>query len=104
MKLEWDDLRFFLVLCRHPSFVAAGHELKVTHSTVARRLTALEGTLGTQLFIRSEKGCRLTPAGEKLFREHHEHHLHLTRELQAALTPEETAQFASILAKLTQAI
>lgn len=66
MKLDWDDLRFFLVLCRHPSFVAAGHELKVTHSTVARRLTALEGTLGTQLFIRSEKGCRLTPAGEKL--------------------------------------
>ena len=46
----------------------------------------------------------LTPAGEKLFREHHEHHLHLTRELQAALTPEETTQFASILAKLTQAI
>lgn len=46
----------------------------------------------------------LTPAGEELFREHHDHHLHLTRELQAALTPEETAQFASILAKLTQAL
>jgi DNA-binding MarR family transcriptional regulator len=46
----------------------------------------------------------LTPAGEELFREHHDHHLHLTRELQAALSPEETAQFASILAKLTQAL
>jgi DNA-binding MarR family transcriptional regulator len=46
----------------------------------------------------------LTPAGEGLFREHHEHHLHLTRELQAALSPEETEQFASILAKLTQTL
>ncbi len=46
----------------------------------------------------------LTPAGEELFREHHDHHLHLTRELQAALSPEETAQFASILTKLTQAL
>lgn len=46
----------------------------------------------------------LTPAGEELFREHHDHHLHLTRELQAALSPEETEQFASILAKLTQAL
>jgi len=46
----------------------------------------------------------LTPAGEELFREHHDHHLHLTRELQAALSPEETAQFAAILAKLTQAL
>ena len=34
----------------------------------------------------------------------HDHHLHLTRELQAALSPEETAQLASILAKLTQAL
>jgi len=46
----------------------------------------------------------LTPAGEELHRVHHDHHLHLTRELQAALTPEETSQFASILARLTQAL
>ena len=66
MKLNWDDMRFFLVLCRNPSFVAAGSELKVTHSTVSRRLSALEASLQTQLFSRSEKGCRLTPAGERL--------------------------------------
>jgi DNA-binding transcriptional LysR family regulator len=59
-------MRFFLVLCRSQSFVAAGLELKVTHSTVSRRLSALEASLQTQLFSRSEKGCRLTPAGEKL--------------------------------------
>lgn len=66
MKLNWDDMRFFLVLCRTQSFVSAGSELKVTHSTVSRRLSALEASLQTQLFSRTEKGCRLTPAGEKL--------------------------------------
>jgi DNA-binding transcriptional LysR family regulator len=66
MKLNWDDMRFFLVLCRTQSFVAAGSELKVTHSTVSRRLSALEASLQTQLFTRTERGCRLTPAGEKL--------------------------------------
>ncbi len=66
MRLNWDDMRFFLILCRSQSFVAAGAELKVTHSTVARRLTTLESSLQTQLFLRTEKGCRLTPAGERL--------------------------------------
>ncbi len=66
MKLNWDDMRFFLVLCRTQSFVAAGAELKVTHSTVSRRLSVLEASLQTQLFSRTERGCRLTPAGEKL--------------------------------------
>lgn len=46
----------------------------------------------------------LTEAGQALFREHHAHHLHLTRELSAALTPEEAEQFRTILAKLTQAL
>lgn len=66
MYLNWDDMRFFLFLCRTKSFVAAAHELKVTHSTVARRISALEASLQTQLFHRTEKGCQVTPAGEAL--------------------------------------
>lgn len=46
----------------------------------------------------------LTDAGRGLFQEHHGHHLNLTRELNAALTPEESEQFRNILAKLTQAL
>jgi DNA-binding transcriptional LysR family regulator len=66
MNLNWDDMRFFLALCRTRSFVAAALELKVTHSTVARRISALEGSLHTQLFHRTEKGCQVTSAGEAL--------------------------------------
>ena len=64
--MNWDDLRFFLALCRTHSFVSAAKELKVTHSTVARRLSALESKLQTQLFLRTEKGCQITAAGEAL--------------------------------------
>lgn len=64
--MNWDDIRFFLALSRASTFIGAGNELKVTHSTVARRITHLEESLDTRLFHRSEKGCRLTPAGEKL--------------------------------------
>ncbi len=66
MNLNWDDMRFFLALYRTHSFVAAAGELKVTHTTVSRRITALESALQTQLFQRTEKGCQITPAGEAL--------------------------------------
>ena len=66
MNLNWDDMRFFLALCRTHSFVAAAGELRVTHTTVSRRISALESALHTQLFQRTEKGCQITPAGEAL--------------------------------------
>ncbi len=63
---KWDDMRFFLALSRKKTFLAAANDLKVTHTTVARRISSLEDSLKSQLFHRSEKGCRLTPAGEQL--------------------------------------
>lgn len=66
MKLNWDDIRYFLALSRKNSFVAAANDLRVTHSTVARRITALEDSLQTVLFHRNERGCTVTPAGEKI--------------------------------------
>lgn len=66
MYQNWDDLRYFLAVSRTSSFAGAASRLQVTHSTVARRISALEETLDTTLFLRTEKGCRLTPAGETL--------------------------------------
>ncbi len=82
IKMNWDDMRFFLVLCRSRSFLAAASALKVTHSTVSRRLSALEASLQTQLFFRTERGCRPTGAGEKLlpYAEQLEATIHLLEE------------------------
>ncbi len=66
MEQNWDDIRFFLAVSRSKSFVAAATHLKTTHSTVSRRITALEAALETKLIVRTEKGCRLTTAGEQL--------------------------------------
>lgn len=66
MDLNWDDLKYFLTLYRRNSFLAAAQELDVTHTTVARRITALEEQLQAQLFHRTEKGCRPTNEGEQL--------------------------------------
>jgi len=66
MNPNWNDIRYFLAVSRTESFVSAAAQLKVTHSTVSRRISALEEALQTQLFIRTEKGCRLTPSGEQL--------------------------------------
>lgn len=46
----------------------------------------------------------LTETGRAMCHEHHGHHLNLTRDLSAALTPEETEHFRTILSKLTQAL
>ncbi|HEX6958683.1 MAG TPA: LysR family transcriptional regulator [Ferrovibrio sp.] len=63
---SWDDIRFFLELGRQASLSAAARRLKVDHSTVARRVAALERRLGLTLFNRLPRGYALTEDGEKL--------------------------------------
>jgi DNA-binding transcriptional LysR family regulator len=52
----WDDLRVFLAAFRHASLTKAAGELDVSVSTVSRRLTAFEETLGQGLFVRTNDG------------------------------------------------
>lgn len=64
--LNWDDLRLFLPVARSGSLTEAAHLLKVSISTVARRLAQLEADLGLSLFLRSQSGYALTADGQKL--------------------------------------
>lgn len=57
----WDDLRVLLALHRHRSFLAAGKALGVATSTAARRIEALESSLGRPLVHRSSTGTSLEP-------------------------------------------
>ncbi|MBB1489231.1 LysR family transcriptional regulator [Oceanospirillum sediminis] len=66
-ELNWNDLKFFLALSREGSLSAAGRRLDVKHTTVARRILALEEHLGTRLFDRSRSGYAMTQAAEDLF-------------------------------------
>jgi DNA-binding transcriptional LysR family regulator len=65
--LNWDDLRYFLALARARTVSAAGRELAVKHTTVARRIKALETDLGSRLFDHLSDGYAMTLAGENLY-------------------------------------
>lgn len=64
--MNWDDFRFFLAVHRTGGLLAAARRLGVNHTTVARRLTAMETSLGGPLVERSPRGARLTEAGRAL--------------------------------------
>ena len=64
--LDWNELRFFLAVCRDGSFAAAARVLKVDETTVSRRIARLEASLGARLFGRTPDGLSLTAAGESV--------------------------------------
>lgn len=64
--LDWNDLRFFLAVARAGSTLAAARTLRTSQTTVARRIAALERTIGVPVFEKRQAGYALTPAGEDL--------------------------------------
>ena len=64
--MDWDHLRFFLALAKDHRLVVAARSLQVNHTTIARRISALEQEMGVQLFTRSNSGYELTEAGLQL--------------------------------------
>jgi molybdate transport repressor ModE-like protein len=64
--MDWDNLRFFLELARSGTLMSAARRLEVDHTTVARRIQALEKEVGAPLFSREAGGHRLTEAGRRL--------------------------------------
>ena len=64
--LDWNDLRYFLAVADGGSTLAAGRSLRVSQTTVARRIAALEEALGLRLFEKRQAGYTLTPAGTEL--------------------------------------
>ncbi len=65
--MDWDDMRIFLALCRDGSLAAAGKSLGVNHTTVARRIRALEKNIGTRLFDKSNDGFAMTQSAENMY-------------------------------------
>lgn len=64
--LDWDDLRSFLAIARRGSLSAAARELKVTQTTMGRRLEALHAASGARLLHKTPRGFVLTAAGERV--------------------------------------
>jgi DNA-binding transcriptional LysR family regulator len=64
--LNWNDLRYVLALSRGKTLGAAARLLGVDDTTVARRLVAVQETIGARLYQRLPDGTlQLTTAGER---------------------------------------
>ncbi|WP_395446432.1 LysR family transcriptional regulator (plasmid) [Aminobacter sp. UC22_36] len=64
---DWNELRLVLSVARAGSLTAAAGLLGIDHSTVFRRLNALEQRLAVRVFERLPGGTyQLTPAGERM--------------------------------------
>ncbi len=64
--MDWNDLRYFLEVARGGSLTRAATQLKASQSTVARRITELEQSLGARLFERHQTGYFLTDEGQEI--------------------------------------
>jgi LysR family transcriptional regulator, transcriptional activator AphB len=64
MSLE--DVRIFVAVARHSSFVEAARRTGVPTSTVSRRVAQLEETLGARLLQRTSRRVGLTHEGARL--------------------------------------
>ena len=63
---SWDDFRLVKAIAETRSLTGAADKLAFNHSTVFRRLGALEEALGAKLFERSRNGYNTTSAGEDM--------------------------------------
>jgi DNA-binding transcriptional LysR family regulator len=64
--LSWDEFRLVKSIAEARSLVGAAELLGVNHSTVFRRLAAVESAVGARLFERSRTGYEPTAAGEEM--------------------------------------
>lgn len=66
---NWNDLRYVLAVSRGKTLAAAARLLGVDDTTVARRLAAVQESIGAQLVQRPGDGTlQLTPSGERAAR------------------------------------
>jgi DNA-binding transcriptional LysR family regulator len=64
--LSWDEFRLVKSVAEARSLVGAAELLGVNHSTVFRRLAAVEAAVGARLFERARSGYEPTAAGEEM--------------------------------------
>lgn len=68
IDMNTNDLKIFESVAAHKSFTKAASEMFTVQSNVTARIRSLEEEFGTELFNRTSRKVKLTPAGEILMR------------------------------------
>ena len=77
--ISLDDLRAFVAVAKHESFVSAAEELLITPPALSRRIKKLEDFVGDPLFERTTQMVDITPSGRVLL----EHAIVLVRDFDS---------------------
>jgi DNA-binding transcriptional LysR family regulator len=64
--INWDNLRYVLMVANKGSVAAAARELEVNRTTVLRRIDRFQENLNCRIFDRGKAGYALTPEAEKM--------------------------------------
>ncbi len=80
MSLEANDLLLFARVADEGSFSRAAERLGLPKSTVSRRITAMEATLGERLLLRTTRKLAVTDFGRSVL----DHAHHVVEEVEAA--------------------
>ncbi len=64
--INWDNLRYVLMVANKGSISAAARELEVNRSTVLRRIERFQQDLNCRIFDRGDSGYVMTPEAEKM--------------------------------------
>ncbi len=64
--INWDNLRYVLMVANKGSIAAAARELEVNRTTVLRRINLFQENLNCRIFERGDAGYVLTPEAEKM--------------------------------------
>ena len=75
--INWDNLRYVLMVANKGSIAAAARELRVNRTTVLRRINTFQENLNCRIFERGDAGYVLTPEAEKM--------IHAAREVENTL-------------------
>ena len=67
MNISYDHYKIFYYVAKYGSFTQAAEVLYNNQPNLTRAIKCLESSLGCRLFVRSNKGVRLTPDGQRLY-------------------------------------
>jgi len=65
--MNWDDMQIILAIGRKGTMSAAGKELKMSHTTISRRLKTMQEDAAIEIFEYQKKKWHLTELGQELF-------------------------------------
>lgn len=67
MNINLEYYKIFYYVSKYGSFTKAAEALCISQPAISQAVKQLESSLGSSLFVRTQKGVKLTPEGEMLY-------------------------------------